>query len=59
MIFNVINIIPVVSVTVRRLHDVNRSGWWIFIMLTIIGVIPFYYWVLKRSDKQANRFGIC
>ena len=28
----------------RRLHDVNRSGWWLLIALTLIGIIPLLYW---------------
>src|ERR1019366_5206008 len=29
--------LPSLAITVRRLHDVDRSGWWLFISLTIIG----------------------
>ena len=31
--------IPGLAVSVRRLHDVERSGWWILIYFTIIGII--------------------
>ena len=50
-------IIPSISVCVRRLHDVNRSGWWYFIPLTIIGIIPYLYWMVKPSDTSNNKYG--
>ena len=49
--------IPGITVTVRRLHDVNRSGWWILIILTVIGIIPYIYWLVKGSDATENSFG--
>ena len=57
-IFALATIIPSTAVTVRRLHDVNRSGWWYFVMFTIIGIIPFVYWLCKKGDEGDNRFGI-
>ena len=49
--------IPGITVTVRRLHDVNRSGWWILIIFTVIGIIPYFYWLVKGSDAYDNSFG--
>ena len=57
-IFNLAVFLPSWAVMIRRLHDVNRSGWWILISLTIIGIIPFVYWTcIKKSDENENRFG--
>ena len=39
LIFSLILIIPSIAVACRRLHDVNKSGWWQLIWLTIIGGI--------------------
>ena len=50
-------LIPTITVATRRLHDVNRSGWWMLIPLTIIGIIPFLYWTLKKGDEKENSFG--
>ena len=33
-------LLPAICATVRRLHDVNKSGWWILIIFTCIGIIP-------------------
>lgn len=45
------------AVGVRRLHDVNRSGWWLLLAFTVIGIILLFYWQIKAGDKEANRFG--
>ena len=57
LIFNIIIFLPGIAVSVRRLHDVNRSGWWLLIMLTGIGIILLLYWTIKAGDKEANKFG--
>ena len=46
------------SLAARRLHDINKSGWWLLIIcIPYIGIIPWLYWMLKRGDEGANRFG--
>ncbi len=43
---------------IRRLHDVNRSGWWILLVcVPYVGPIILIYWMCKRSDEGDNRFG--
>ena len=37
---NLIFLIPELSVSIRRLHDINKSGLWILLSITIIGIIP-------------------
>lgn len=54
--FYLLTLIPATSVSVRRLHDINRTGWWLLISLTIIGIIPLLYWAMKSGDEGANRF---
>ena len=50
-------LVPSLAVAARRLHDVNRSGWWQLISLTIIGIIPLLYWLIKKGTDGPNRFG--
>jgi uncharacterized membrane protein YhaH (DUF805 family) len=50
-------VVPSIAVAARRLHDVNRSGWWQLIALTIIGIIPLIYWLAKKGTDGPNRFG--
>ena len=58
-ISRLITILPALSVTVRRLHDINKSGWWVLLVLTIIGFIPLaYYCFFEKSDKSENQYGL-
>lgn len=50
-------LIPSIAVSARRLHDVNKSGWWLLIAFTIVGLIPLLIWYVKKSDEGSNRFG--
>ncbi len=50
--------IPSTSVTVRRLHDTNRSAWWLLILLIpIIGAITFLIFLVLDSDPNDNKYG--
>jgi uncharacterized membrane protein YhaH (DUF805 family) len=57
LIVNLALVLPGLSSVFRRLHDTNRSGWWMLIALTIIGAIPLYIWLASKGDDQANDYG--
>ena len=51
-------LLPSLGALVRRLHDVDRSGWWYFIVLVpIIGVIVLIVFLVKRGTPGTNRYG--
>jgi uncharacterized membrane protein YhaH (DUF805 family) len=51
-------LIPTFAVAVRRLHDVDRSGWWLLMYFTIIGIFfPLLIWKCTKGTYGANRFG--
>jgi uncharacterized membrane protein YhaH (DUF805 family) len=56
-IFNVLIFLPSLAVGIRRLHDINKSGWWLLLFFTVIGIIPLTYWYVKQSDQSSNNFG--
>ena len=56
-IYSLIVLIPSMAVTVRRLHDVGKSGWWILIALTCIGVIPLLIWYISEGTPGDNQYG--
>ncbi len=56
-IFELVTFLPGLALNVRRLHDINRTGWWIFIVFTIIGIVVLLYWACKRGTEGPNRFG--
>jgi uncharacterized membrane protein YhaH (DUF805 family) len=49
--------LPGLAVSARRLHDVNRSAWWILLVLTGMGIIPLLYWASERGTVGHNSFG--
>ena len=57
LLFSLAVLLPSIAVAARRLHDVNRSGWWQLIGLTIIGIIPLFYWLCIKGDENANHYG--
>lgn len=49
---------PGLAVAARRLHDINKSGWWqLLVLLPIIGWIVLLIWYVKQGDIAENRFG--
>jgi uncharacterized membrane protein YhaH (DUF805 family) len=51
-------LMPSLAVGVRRLHDINRTGWWLLLMFAIlIGEIVLLLWAVKRSDDGTNSYG--
>ena len=55
-IFSLATLLPGIAVTVRRLHDVNKSGWWLLLVLTVIGIFVIFYWMVKKSDYGENDY---
>ena len=51
-------IIPTISVTIRRLHDIGKSGWWILLSCIPIANIYLIYLLAQRGEKMDNRYGI-
>ena len=51
-------LIPSISVTVRRLHDTGRSGWWILIgLIPLVGGIILLVFMCQDGEPGVNRFG--
>ncbi|MEH6588961.1 MAG: DUF805 domain-containing protein [Halioglobus sp.] len=58
MLSSLVFLLPSLAVTVRRLHDINRSGWWYLIVLVpIIGICVLVYWFAQRSHAGENQYG--
>lgn len=48
--------LTLISVTIRRLHDLGKSGWWIWTALIPFGVF-YLYIICNREGTGENRFG--
>jgi uncharacterized membrane protein YhaH (DUF805 family) len=57
LIFSVALFIPSLTVACRRLHDINKSGWWQLLWLTIIGGILLIIWYATEAENKKNKFG--
>ncbi|MCZ8235565.1 MAG: DUF805 domain-containing protein [Inhella sp.] len=56
LIFALAVLIPSIAVAVRRLHDTDRSGWWILIgLIPLVGFIVLLVFYCQES-KEPNRF---
>ena len=50
-------LLPGLSVSIRRLHDLDRTGWWLLLMLTGISIILLIVWYCMKGTTGPNRFG--
>ncbi len=49
-------IIPQIAVGARRLHDIGRSGWWLLLILTIVGIVVLIVWWCYEGEGN-NQYG--
>ena len=58
LIANLVLLLPSLAVAVRRLHDTDRSGWWILIaLIPLIGAIILLVFFVQDGTPGQNRFG--
>jgi uncharacterized membrane protein YhaH (DUF805 family) len=51
-------IVPNLAVGARRLHDIDRTGWWLLIgLLPIIGTLVLLWFFIQKGTDGTNRFG--
>ncbi|MBM3666248.1 MAG: DUF805 domain-containing protein [Actinobacteria bacterium] len=51
-------LLPTLSVAIRRLHDTDRTGWWILIgFVPLIGFIVLLIFYLEKSNPGDNKYG--
>lgn len=51
-------IVPSIAVSIRRLHDVDKSGWWLLIALVpFVGGLILLYFTVQRGTVGPNQFG--
>lgn len=51
-------VVPSIGVGVRRLHDLDKSGWWLLLScIPVIGFIILVFWFIQQGTAGQNRFG--
>ena len=57
-LFNLAVLLPGIAIGVRRLHDLDRTGWWLLIVfIPLIGWIVLLIWYCSKGTEGPNRFG--
>lgn len=57
-LYGLLVLIPGIAVTVRRLHDTDRSGWWLLIaLIPLIGGIVLLIFMIQDSNSGQNQYG--
>ena len=57
-IYTLAILIPSIAVSVRRLHDTDRSGWWLLIgLIPLIGALVLLIFMVQDSEPGDNQYG--
>ncbi|MFG1420139.1 DUF805 domain-containing protein [Roseixanthobacter liquoris] len=56
-IVHLVHFVPGLAVSVRRLHDTDRTGWWLLLELTGIGALVILVFNALAGTRGPNRFG--
>jgi uncharacterized membrane protein YhaH (DUF805 family) len=58
-LFGLATLSPRLAVAVRRLHDVDRTGWWLLIgVIPVIGALVLLYWFIQPGRRSSNSYGV-
>ena len=58
LLYNLLILIPSLAVAVRRLHDIGKSGWMLFIgLIPLVGAIWLLILLLRDSEAGENKYG--
>lgn len=58
LVYSIAVFVPTLAVVVRRLHDTDRSGWWVLIaLIPLVGAIVLLVFLILRGNEGDNRFG--
>jgi uncharacterized membrane protein YhaH (DUF805 family) len=57
-IFPILLVLPTATMIVRRLHDLEKSGWWFLIVLIpLVGILYLIYLFIQEGDLNENIYG--
>lgn len=57
-IYSLALLLPTLAVAVRRLHDLDKSGWWILIgLIPLIGGLILLFFYVQKGTAGPNRYG--
>jgi len=57
-LFALVSLLPNIAIVTRRLHDIDKSGWWqLLIFVPVIGTIVLLVFLVMKGTEGENRFG--
>ncbi len=56
-LYRPLTVLPSLAVISRRLHDINKSGWWCLTCVTPLIIILIIF-LCKKSDDSENKYGM-
>jgi uncharacterized membrane protein YhaH (DUF805 family) len=60
-IFTFVVLLPNIAVSIRRLHDYGKSGWWFLLsvipFVNLIGIFVLLYFYVQDSQPGENQYG--
>lgn len=57
-LLSLVLLLPGLGLSVRRLHDIGKSGWWILLgFIPLVGTIILIIWFAQNSQMQDNQYG--
>ena len=57
LMYRPLTLLPSLAAISRRLHDINKSGWWCLTCITPLIVVLIFF-LCKRGDEGSNKYGI-
>jgi uncharacterized membrane protein YhaH (DUF805 family) len=49
--------LPSLAVGARRLHDIDRTAWWLLLYITLIGGLLIFIWAFFKGTDGSNQYG--
>ena len=57
-LYSLATLVPGIAVSVRRLHDINKSGWYLLLgLIPVVGAIIIIIFTLQDSVNEGNQYG--
>lgn len=57
-LYNLAVLLPAIGVSVRRMHDIGKSGWWLLVgFVPLIGALVLLYFACLDSEPGNNMYG--
>ncbi len=57
LIYLLVSFLPSLAVSIRRLHDTGKSGWWCLLYFIPFGVLVLIYFLVQPSESGSNQYG--